>query len=234
MTRPQASGRCRRRAVLAIGVLLLLLPCAACKQTKLKTKKSAKTTKTDSGANASEAKDDNEGNIAPVAPKPIKGHPVPFGPGQGTADLMETRPLPKDYKPNWKVTSITVHNPEELGPRIFTFKIGTGKDKPVYRVDGKFQVTEKTKTRYGLRGTYSLFYGKQRVCMEHVHCNVKENEANTEASLNCSIGNLGKGDSSQRSKYSVSRTAKRVSFKRLDTKNAKKDHGPLAIELIAM
>lgn len=165
-------------------------------------------------------------------PEALKGHPVPWGPEQGMPDPFEGHPrLPDDFKPNWEVVSITVYNPQELGPRIFTFKKGSSDRKPVYRIDGKLQTRKQSARKRLVVGVYSLYYGDALVNNEHVHCDMENNAAETLATFSC-VG--GTTNIRNTMKYAVKRSGKRMVLRRLDTKNARRDHGPLAMTLSAI
>jgi len=230
-----------RPALVVLGVLLSL-PGAACKETARKSAKVKDAKATKRTLKKVAGRDPAPGEVPAVArprrsttkppPKVIKGHPVPWGTEQGMPDPFEGHPpLPKDFKPNWKIVSITVSNPQELGPRIFTFKRGKGKDKPVYRVDGKLQQIAKTGAKGMIVGIYKLYYGEQAVNDEHVHCDMVENAAGTAATFSC-VG--GTTNIRNTMKYTMKKGHGRVVLKRLDPENAKRDHGPLALVLEAM
>ena len=239
MKRAETTGQRFHPALVALGVLLLLYG-VACKKTvqkpiKAKKASAAQTPKKVAG------RDPAPGEMPLVAkpsraapkkpPKAVKGHPVPWGPEQGMANPFEGHPpLPKDFKPNWKVASITVFNPQELGSRIFTFKRGDGKNKPVYRVDGKLQTRDETKTKRLVVGIYTLYYSEQEVNKEHVHCDMVQNEAATRATFSC-VG--GTTNIRNIMKYTMKKSPGRLILKRLDPEKAKRDHGPLAMILEA-
>ena len=241
MKRMETIGHRIHPAMVALGVLLLLYV-AACKKTVQKPAKGKNANASRQAPKKVSGRDPAPGEMPAVAkprraspkprPKAIKGHPVPWGPEQGMPNPFEGHPpLPKSFKPNWKIVSITVSNPQELGPRIFTFKRGDGKNKPVYRVDGKLQSIEKTKKKRLIVGIYALYYGKVEVNNEHVHCDMVDNDAQTKATFSCVGGTTGIRNTMN---YAVKKSTGRLVFKRLDTKISKQDHGPLVMVLETM
>ena len=145
---------------------------------------------------------------------------------QGRFDHLQGKPpTPRDWKPNYRISSITLIDDEELGLREFTFKHAAQGKKEIYRLDGLARIAGGQS-----RVEYKMYYNNQQVLHDLVVCDWLEQ--GTLLTLKCIDEETRK--KTRTSKFIITRTDDRLTLRLKDMSQAKKNRVPIEVVMDAL